>query len=704
MLLACLRRASGPVTVPQLLALLDINGSGEAALRHQLEWLERSGVLFSQRRGRWAMHSRARVVVGRVSCPRPDYGFVAPEDGSRRDLFVSKWKLHGARHGDLVLARVVGPARGNGGGSGSTQGEVVAVLERRPPFLAGLFRGDAAGGIVIPRDERASGPVSIDRPGPGARDGALVWAEVTAPEDRSRPARGRLVEVLGRPEEPGVIEAAIERIYDLPAAFSVAVEEEAAAASSTVRSEDRRHREDFTRALAVTIDPEDARDHDDAVGLERLVTARGAHFRLAVHIADVARYVRPGSALDGEALRRGVSVYLPGRVIPMLPPALSSGLCSLLPGEERLVQTVVMDFDERGARAGYRFTDGILRSRARLTYTQAAAALGGAPEVVSPETAEMLDEMRELSARLRARRLSRGGLDLDLPEAEIRIDTRGRPVEARRAVRTVAHEIIEEFMLAANETVAENLREKAGATLYRIHEEPDPSRIDEVEGALVEMGYAVPRGPRRAADRIRALLGMFRGRPEEHAIAVMILRSLKLARYSHEPIGHFGLSAPWYTHFTSPIRRYPDLVVHRILRGVRSGLAQDDADAPRLEAVALQCSRLERRAEEAERAALQWMQAQYMSGRVGEEMHGQVTGLSRAALFVTLGELGVEGVVPLAAGAGGAPRTARGRGRAEAKQASNRGARWGLGETLRVRVQSVDTLRARVLLRPVSTG
>ncbi len=692
-LLAVLRRSSDPVTVPSLARDLGLDSEGETDLRRQLEFLGKEGVVFEQRRGRWKLHSRARLVIGKVSSPKRSYGFVSPEDGARGgDLYVAGRRMHGARHGDLVMARVIGGGRRSGTRESAGEGEVIAVLERRSPFVAGLFHGDEAGGVVVPRDSRVATGIEVGSPGPGVEDGAVVWTEIITPEDRFRPARGRVTEVFGVPGAPGVGEAVVERMFDLPRAFPAEVEADAGRYAPSVSAQDVEGREDFRESVVITVDPVDAKDHDDAVGLTILDSPGGPVYRLQVHIADVSRYVTEGSALDREALHRGVSVYFPGYNIPMLPRPLSSGICSLVAGEDRLTQSVVLDFDGRGRPIGHRFADGVIRSRARLTYLQVSDILSNhGVEGVEAEVVATLRDMERLCRLLRERRMARGSLDLQIPETEVVVDEQGRPVDVRPVEHDVSHQMIEEFMLAANETVATWLGGRLSPTLYRIHEEPDPAGIGEVEERLASMGVPVRRTRGGAASRLKSLLEAFRGRPEEQAVGMMVLRTLKLARYSRDAIGHFGLAAPLYTHFTSPIRRYPDLVVHRVLRrtrapGWRPPSAGEDP-GERLAVIADECSRLERQAAEAERTMVEWKEALFMQGHLGEEYHGAITGMTAESLFVTLEGLGIEGIVP------DAPRP---RG--------NRDARWRLGQTMRVRVQSADPFRGRIVLRPLSTG
>lgn len=710
------------MTIPALARTLGLDEADTPSLRAQMESLEAQGVLFSQRRGRWSLHSRSRVVVGRLSSPRGTFAFIAPEDGSGPDVFVPAWRRRGARHGDLVLARLIGarsdrdPGRRGGRrrpvhAAPGPAAEVVAVLEHRSPALAGIFVASGAKGVVLPRDERLGGPIEIPPGGAPVPDGAVVWAEAGPGTGRHDAPRGRILEVLGAPEDPGVQDAVIERTYDLPGSFPAEVEREARARGETAAREGATGREDFTGSLVVTIDPEGARDHDDAVGLQTVPGPNGAVHRLAVHIADVAHFVPESGAVDREALRRGTSVYFPGRHIPMLPGVLSSDWCSLVEGKERLTQSVVMDFDAEGRRTGYRFADGIIRSAASLTYQEAGRLAEGSD---GSAHAAMLRAMAELCRRRRTLRMRRGSLDLDLPETEVVVDAGGRPVDVRPVEHTLAHRIIEEFMLAANETVAEHLARAAPATLFRVHEDPDPEAIDALEEELSSLGVPLRRTRGTPSHRLRSLLEQAKGHPAEAAIAMRLLRALKLARYSHQAEAHFGLAAPLYTHFTSPIRRYPDLIVHRILRAARreraaaregpGGGRNASALSERLASVALECSRLERRAEEAERAMVAWKEAIYMKGRVGEEHQGRVSGITASAVFVSLDRLGVEGIVPLRPGSSAPDHGSRSRRMARHTPSRPTRRPYRLGEAVRVRVQAVDTFRARILLRPLSTG
>ncbi|MFQ5700400.1 MAG: ribonuclease R family protein [Acidobacteriota bacterium] len=698
-LLGCLRRSKAPATIPFLERVLDLNAGTTVRLRAQLEYLGELGVLFAQRRGRWAIHTRFRFVIGRLVSSHRRFGFVRPEGGAGRDVYVAYRDLRDAQDGDLVMVRVY-PAGREAGGRGP-QGEVLAVLGRRPARQLGVLHRTGQTCMLEPRDQRLGRLVPVAGSCADTPDGSLVWTDIERDSLSRLPVRGRVREVLGPLDDPAVQEAMLRRLYDLPDSFGDELLREATAHGRSLRREDRAGRIDYRDQGCVTIDPDDARDHDDAVHVERLREPVSG-YRLTVHIADVSHYVRQGSALDEEGRRRGLSVYLPGRSIPMLPVSLSGWLCSLVPGEDRVSQSVTMEFDETGRRLSARLTDGLMRSRARLTYEEVAVVLAGRPGQVDPEVAAMLGVMRELSVLLRVRRKRRGCIDLDIPEVQVLVDADGRPVRVRSERRTAAHEIIEESMLAANEVVAAFLSVEAHPGLYRVHEEPDPDAIELLEGQLMDWGLPIQRRRGSAATRLRAILSFAHGRPEETAAVTRALRSLKLALYSHEPSPHFALAARVYTHFTSPIRRYPDLVVHRLVKRIRHGRPGDedmDRETERLARIALDCSHLERQAEAAERTMTSLKTALYMKDRVGEEFHGRVTGILAEGWLVTLDDLGCEGLIP------GTFRPVRGnRRRAGRRPPRTPGPRIRPGEVLRVRVRQVDLLRGRILLRPVSCG
>jgi ribonuclease R len=475
----------------------------------------------------------------------------------------------------------------------------------------------------------------------------MVTVEVTRPPTATRNPAGRVVQVLGRIEEPGVDLRVVIAKHALPDAFPPGVEEEARRVARPVGPEDTAGRTDFRGWLTVTIDPETARDHDDAVAIER---RDDGGYRLAVHIADVAHYVREGGPLDEEAYLRGTSVYFPDKVLPMLPHALSSDVCSLVEGQDRLTQSVVIELDARGRVQRSRFEDGVIRSAARLSYAEAQAVVDGdaAARERFAALVPSLVAMDELAKLMRARRHERGSLDLDLPEPKLVLDATGEMTGIVRQERLDSMRLIEEFMLAANEAVAERLHRAGAGALYRIHERPDPERVEEFVELLSSLGFRLPRrddGVR--PEDFQLVLRQIQGRPEEKLVSYLLLRTMKLARYHEENLGHFGLATDMYAHFTSPIRRYPDLVVHRALRALREGgdSARETWLREKLPEMGLHLSERERRAADAERELVEWKKVRFMAGRLGETFPGYVTGVQAFGLFVELEEIYVQGLV-----------------------------------------------------------
>jgi len=488
------------------------------------------------------------------------------------------------------------------------------------------------------------------------------------------------VGLLGPAREIGAAERMVIADLGLPGEFPAEVEEAAEAVPAAVTPGQLEGRADFRDAVVITIDPADARDFDDAVAAEALP---GGILRLWVHIADVAAYVPQGGALDGEAFARGTSVYFPGRVIPMLPHALSSGICSLKEGEDRLVQSVGIDYTRDAQVAGVRFADGVIRSSARLTYEEAAAILQGSGDGGRPEAAKLLALLAPLAKRLTARRMARGALDLDLPEVEVDRGKDGAPVGLRSHERNDAHRLIEEFMLAANEAVARRLAESKLPSVYRVHEEPDARDVEKVERELAELGVKRAAGA-GLSERLARILRRFEGRPEEAIVGKHVLKAMKLARYAAERGEHFGLALTHYTHFTSPIRRYPDLAVHRLLRAARGTDGGKRPTRAEMEAVATESSRLERRAVDAERAITDLLVAHHLKKDLGRVFEGRVSGLSRGGIFVTLSGEGL----PEGAAEGFAPAA--------------RGGGFVLTEPVRVRLEEADLLRGRLRLSILS--
>ncbi|MGD0909470.1 MAG: RNB domain-containing ribonuclease, partial [Candidatus Acidiferrales bacterium] len=780
-------------------------------------------------------------LTGRLVAHRDGYGFVVPDTPRKDlegDLFIGRDAIGDAMHGDHVLASIEHRKR-FGDGAGRAEGRILRVINRAHETVVGLFRYGSRGNTVAPYEARLlqeiiippgdeltpelQGKLGPHQPKRSLRlpelDGAVVNVELTRfPRGGVAPA-GRVIEILGRPGEFGVDVEILIRKHHLPHKFSAEVLAEAAAAAHPVSDAERAGRRDFRNLPIVTIDGATARDFDDAVYVKRL---ENGNWQLQVHIADVSHYVRRGSALDREARLRGTSVYFPNRAVPMLPEELSNGICSLIPHEDRLVMSAIMELDASGEIVASEFARGVIRSAERMTYTSVNAVLQH-DATATAQYAHLADEfgaMRDLAVILNARRSRLGSIDFDLPEPVIEFDPDGQMIGIVRSERNIAHRLIEEFMLTANQAVARYLEGRGIGSLHRVHEKPDPKKILEFEALAQTFGYSLGvenlaerrvtvkhgNSPQRSFDRGRRhgrsgsgrekpmtvslpgaldiaikpehyqrLAEKIAGKPEERIVSYLMLRSLKQARYAAEALGHFALAFDQYTHFTSPIRRYPDLIVHRVLKwaldhpeskpvpkpptpamnpekirgeGLPHGLAQKTPHAlvykkeestfgpyrlGELEAVAVETSETERRAETAERELMAWKTAQFMEQHLGEEYEALIISVQKFGFFVELTEIFVEGIVPIdrieeltgehvfyreqdhaiVSGSGGqhpgshdASREKTSGGGANQRKKSGRGTPrggqvWKLGDRIRVRAERIDPIRRRVEFSPL---
>ena len=571
---------------------------------------------------------------------------------------------------------------------------------RRSARVLGLFHARDRAGWVEPFDAAAPGRVAI--PGAfrhAAQTGDAVEVEIVRASRDGALAEGKVLEVLGAMRRPGTDVEVAARRHALPREFPPEALEEASRLPTEVPPAERSRRTRFDDPAPVTIDGETAKDFDDAVAVEPL--PRGGT-RLFVHIADVSHFVTPGGALDAAARERATSVYFPGRVFPMLPERLSNDLCSLVPGEDRLVQSAILDFDAEGRPRGVRFADGVIRSRARLTYTEAAEMMEGKTPrgAVAAKVAEMLRAADALRALLEGARRKRGSVDLDLPEPKILLDVEGAVTGVTVESRNRAHRAIESFMLAANEAVAGRLAREETPSLFRIHDPPDPAKVDALASFASNLGLRlrVSADGKVTSRAIQRLLDDAEGRPEQSLLAQVALRTMMQARYDPEVAPHFGLASKTYTHFTSPIRRYPDLVVHRSLRALRrKSPAERAVGANHLGDLAAWCSKREREAEAAEREVLEWRKVAWLAGREGDRFDGVVTGIASFGLFVRLGEVLVDGLVRVERLGGDwfdhLPARQELRGRRSGKS-------FRLGDSLSVILTRVDTALRRIDLAP----
>jgi ribonuclease R len=610
-------------------------------LKRMLEDMTEDGEIVRFKGNSYAIATAVKSIRGKLQTHRDGYGFVTPEGGGE-DIFIPQRQMKSAMHGDTVEVR----AERSRMGGGKLDGRILAVTERATNRVVGRYEETRRGAIVIPEETRLNLFLNIAPKNRGrAEDGQQVVAEISSYPIGGRPAEGRIVEILGWPDDPEVeVQSAIRR-FDLPHQFGKDTLAEAEAIPETVSNDDLKGRVDLRNMPTVTIDGETARDFDDAVAIRR----EGNNFRLWVSIADVSNYVKPDSPLDRDAYLRGTSVYFPDRCIPMLPERLSNGICSLNPQVDRLTMTAEMLFDRSGKMLESQFYPSVIKSSARLTYTIVKQIIVDDNQEISDKfrlLVPMLVEMKELALILMAMRKQRGSIDFDLPEPEIIIGLTGATEGIIRAERNLAHQLIEEFMLAANEAVAGYITDKNIPFLYRVHENPDPAKLINFQEFVYGFGYEFQLLEDRVNPaELQRLLTQAAGRPEERMVNYALLRCMKQARYAAENLNHFGLASSCYCHFTSPIRRYPDLVVHRILRAVLSDSKKLAIATENLSAVAEHTSKRERIAMEAERDIVDLKKIQFMQKHIGEEYDGYITGVTGFGLFVELKELFVEGLV-----------------------------------------------------------
>jgi ribonuclease R len=613
-----------------------------SALAKRLNAMVRDGQLLLGRRGGYAPARKLDLIPGLVLANAEGYGFLRPDEGGD-DLYLSPYQMRSVMHGDRVLASVVGVDR-----RGRRQGAIVEVLQRRSPRLVGRVVIDNGVTVVVPDDRRLHQDVMIP-PGKeqGARSGQIVVAEITDPPTSQRGPLGVIRAVLGERLQPSLLVEMAIASHDLPHEWPPEVLREAAQIEPEVTPADREGRVDLRKLPLVTIDGADARDFDDAVYAE---SRRGGGWRLVVAIADVSHYVRTGTALDKEAFERSTSTYFPGFVVPMLPETLSNGICSLNPKVERLCMVCDMQIDASGEVVKSKFYDAVMRSHARLTYDKVWQAIGLQDTDARHEVADVLPQLENLHALYKAmaeQRRQRGAIDFETPEVKFRLDQTGE-VEAVGAVeRNDAHKLIEECMIAANVQAALFLSKRKIPALYRAHEPPPVEKYEDLQQFLREFKLRMPPVEEVTPSDFADVLRMVKDRPERELIQSVLLRSQSMAAYQPDNRGHFGLALAAYAHFTSPIRRYPDLLVHRAIRHALKGGKPSDYDYTEaaMAAMAVHCSQRERRAEEAERDVDERFRCAWMAKHVGEEFDGTVTGVTSFGLFVELDESKVSGLV-----------------------------------------------------------
>lgn len=639
-------QAYRPMTEKELLAEFNIPKDQYKFMQKLLHELVEEGFIFQDKSGRYGLPEKMDLVAGRLEGNQQGFGFLIPDDPTREDIFISRENMQGAMHNDKVFVRILPHLSGK-----RQEGEVVKILERANHRIVGNFERNRYFGFVVPDNKRIFYDLFIPKEEMrGARQGQKVVAEITRWPDSKRNPEGRIVEILGFKEEPGVDIEAIIRQLDLPQDFPAEVLREVEKLSFEIPAEEIEKRCDLRQLPMVTIDGADAKDLDDAVSIEDL--GEGL-LRLGVHIADVSHYVQEGSALDREALNRGTSIYLVDRVIPMLPGEVSNGICSLNPREDRLAISVFITYQLEPLKIiEHEIVPSVIKTNYRLTYDEVGEILlDNNQEVIARyrDFVPRLKLMNRLRQELREERFNSGSIDFDFPEVKVRLDEEGKPVELIKRKHGIPEQLIEEFMIAANRIVTEDMSWREVPFIFRVHDQPDVDRLLEFNQFIRNFGYhlkGLNNGvhPRELQDLLEAVAD----RPEERVINTMLLRSMKKAVYSPQNIGHFGLALDYYTHFTSPIRRYPDLMIHRIIKEV---LAKGYLSKKRIEElesrlyqIAEHSSLQERKAMEAERDSVELKKIEYMEDKVGQEFTGIISGVTNFGFFVEL-ENTVEGLV-----------------------------------------------------------
>ncbi|MGS5017919.1 ribonuclease R [Paenibacillus sp. JJ1683] len=643
-----------PMTYQELEQHFDVKDAEEfREFLKLLNALEEDGKILLTRTNRYGVPERMDLQRGRLQAHAKGFAFLIPEDREHPDVYIHANDLKSAMNGDTVLVRVTskGPA------GGRLEGEVVRIVKRAVLQVVGVFQNHEAYGFVLPDDKRINRDIFIPKDSfNGAVNGQKVVVRIVSyPEGRAA-AEGEVLEVLGHKDDPGVDILSVIRKHQLPEAFPDEVMAEADQAPDAITEEEiiRQGRRDLRDKIIVTIDGEDAKDLDDAVNVERLPNG---NYRLGVHIADVGYYVRENSKLDQEAYNRGCSVYLVDRVIPMLPHRLSNGICSLNPQVDRLTLSCEMEFNEHMKVVKHDIFTSVIKTKERMTYTNVRKILEEEDAELMERYKDLIDvfrTMKDLALKLRANRMRRGAVDFDFDEAKVIVDDEGKAVDIVKRDRTIAEQIIEEFMLAANETVAEHFHWLKVPFLYRIHEDPDPEKLQNFMAFAANFGHQIKgRGNSIHPRALQTLLEDIQGTKEQTVLSTMMLRSMKQAKYDAESTGHFGLAAEYYSHFTSPIRRYPDLVIHRVIREVleNGGALTDERQeylTARMPDIAQQSSERERVAVDAERDTEQMKKAEYMLDKVGEEFEGIISSVTSFGMFIELDNT-VEGLTRLSA-------------------------------------------------------
>lgn len=638
------KQAYKPMLREELARAFEIDSVDYRDFYKLLDEMEKEGLIIKTHKDRYGIPEKMNLVVGKLQCNQRGFGFVIPDNKELKDVFISSDDMNGALHGDKVVARLISK---NGEGR-SQEGEIIRILERVNKTVVGTFENSKNFGFVIPSDTRINMDIFIPKSDiNNAKTNQIVIVEITKWPEKRRNPEGRIVEILGHKNDTGTDILAIIKKYGLPENFPEEVIAEVERIPEEIHEAEIKRRLDLRDKTIITIDGADAKDLDDAISIEKL---NNGNYKLGVHIADVTYYVRENSPLDKEALKRGTSVYLVDRVIPMLPKKLSNGVCSLHPGEPRLTLSVFMEINKSGKVVDHQIVETVIESKERLVYDNISDLLEHNNQEQLGRYAHILDDlklMEELCHILTKKREERGSIDFDFPEAKIILDKKGHPIEVKKFDRRIANRMIEEFMLISNETVAEYMYWADIPFLYRIHEDPDMEKINEFNKFIHNFGYHLKGTQEIHPKELQELIKKIENTREENIINTLMLRSLRKAKYSSEPEGHFGLAAKYYSHFTAPIRRYPDLQIHRIIKEFINNKINEKRIGKLksiLPKVAEQSSTTERIADEASRETDDLKKVEYMSSRIGEEYEGIISGVMPFGIFVELDNT-IEGLV-----------------------------------------------------------
>lgn len=635
-----------PMEIPEIAKIFNINKNEYKSFKKAIKTMEKEGLLARDESDKLGLAQRMGVITGKIEIHDRGFGFLIPDIEGIKDLFIAKTNLMGAMNGDRVVAKIIKEGR-NGK---RTEGVIINIVERVNKNIVGIYEDNKSFGFVLPEDKRIQNDIFISKKDRnGAKKGQIVMVEITRwPDGKRKNPEGKVVEILGRPGDKGIDIDIIIRKYNLPEDFPPSVLNSALDIEDFITEDEIKGRLDLRNVKMVTIDGEDAKDLDDAVSIERL---ENGNFKLGVHIADVTHYVKERSVIDKEAFKRATSVYLIDRVIPMLPKKLSNGICSLNPKVDRLTLSCIMEVNRQGKVINHTIVQSVIKTNERMTYTDVTKILRDNDVELIERYKDLVDDfkaMEELCKILRKKRLDRGAIDFDFEECKIILDEKGKPIDIKPYERAIANRMIEEFMLLANETVAEHMEKLKVPFVYRIHENPDAEKLEKFKAFIYNLGYNdITWGEEVNPKALQRVLDKFKGENEETIISTLLLRSMMQARYSPECAGHFGLAADYYCHFTSPIRRYPDLQIHRIIKEYLNKELTENRSKKLVSIVdsaAKQSSEMERVAQEAEREVDDLKKAEYMKDRIGEIFEGMISSVTGFGAFVELPNT-IEGLV-----------------------------------------------------------